>query len=238
MPRPYASETVSESSISPFRTYCGHRSHYILTPSMKRTSRASTAAEGGTGGAPFARGGPSRARHQAVVAQNEGAAATGSRQPPSAALGGNNEGDPPLPPSLAAAELDAAQSSLATSKASLALLRVQIEEEDAVAVREARSGRSEGDIDPRFGAECAALIRMTSKPFADLPRVLQRRVVEAALRIRLREAEADVARDAERVEEAEAGVVAEASEHNAEQPFVLLPDVLQKMIIDLLPVGR
>ena len=120
----------------------------------------------------------------------------------------------------------------------MASLRTQIKREDAVAVREARSGRSEGDIDPRFGAECAALIRMTSKPFAELPRVLQRRVVEAALRIRLKEAEAVLARDAERVREAEAGVVAEASEHNAEQPIVLLPDVLQKKIIDLLPIGR
>ena len=95
-----------------------------------------------------------------------------------------------------------------------------------------------GDIDLRFGAECAALIRMTSKPFAELPRVLQRRVVEAALRIRLNYAESAASRDAERVAEAEAGVAAEASEHNAGQPIVLLPDVLQKKIIDLLPIGR
>ena len=33
-------------------------------------------------------------------------------------------------------------------------------------------------------------------------------------------------------------VAAEASEHNAEQPIVLLPDVLQKKIIDLLPAER
>ena len=31
---------------------------------------------------------------------------------------------------------------------------------------------------------------------------------------------------------------AEASAHNAGQPIVLLPDALQKMIIDLLPIGR
>ena len=200
---------------------------------MKRTSRASSLAEGGAGGAPAARGSPSRARHERVDAGNDGAA-PGSRQPPSAAV----EGDPHLSPSLAAAELAAAKSSLASSKASLASIRSQIKREDAIAVREARSGRSIGDIDPRFGAECAALILMTSKPFAELPRVLQRRVVEAALRIRLEEAEADVVRDAERVEEAEAGVAAEASEHNAGQPIVLLPDVLQKKIIDLLPTGR
>ena len=107
-----------------------------------------------------------------------------------------------------------------------------------MAVREARSGRSEGDIDPCFGAECAALIRMTSKPFADLPRVLQRRVVEAALRIRLKDAESAASRDAERVREAVTVVAAEVSEHNAGQPIVLLPDVLQKKIIDLLPIGR
>ena len=42
-------------------------------------------------------------------------------------------------------------------------------------------------------------------------------------------------RDAKRVVKAEAGV---SSAHNAEQPIVLLPDVLQKKIIDLLPSGR
>ena len=69
---------------------------------------------------------------------------------------------------------------LSSSSASLESLRVQITREGAAAVREARRGRSEGNIDPRFGIECAALIRnpMTSKPFADLPSVLQRRVIE------------------------------------------------------------
>ena len=54
-------------------------------------------------------------------------------------------------------------------------------------------------------------------------------------RARLREAEAAAAGLAARVVEAEAGV---ASEHNAEQSIVLLPDVLQQRIVDLLPSGR
>ena len=118
-------------------------------------------------------------------------------------------------------------------------IRIQIDEEEDAAVREARSGQKEGEIDPLFGDECAALIRLTTKPFARLPRVLQRRVVAAALQIRLGEAEAVVGRDAERLKVAERWVVTEAERaHNAEQPLVLLPDVLQGKIIDFLPSGR
>ena len=69
--------------------------------------------------------------------------------------------------------------------------------------------------------------------------MLQRRVVVAALQIRLEEAEAAFERDAERVKEAERWVATVAERaHNAEQPFVLLPDALQRQIIDLLPIGR
>ena len=48
-----------------------------------------------------------------------------------------------------------------------------------------------------------------------------------------------MARDAERLKEAERWVATEAERaHNAGQPIVLLPDVLQRKIIDLLPSGR
>ena len=209
------------------------------------------AAEGGGGADP--RQGPGRSLSASTSSSKTGAAAGpgiiphGIGQGAACATENASDSDPALaatqpvdfcPPSPADAELAGAKAALASSEASLAALRIQIEEEDAVAVREASSGRSEGRIDPRFGIECAALIRMTSKPFADLPRVLQRRVVEAALRIRLNESEAAASRDAKRVKMAEAGVAAEASEHNAGQPIVLLPDVLQRKIIDLLPVGR
>ena len=42
-------------------------------------------------------------------------------------------------------------------------------------------------------------------------------------------------RFARRAKEAEAGV---AAKHNSVQPFALLPDVMQRVIIDLLPSGR
>ena len=58
--------------------------------------------------------------------------------------------------------------------------------------------------------------------------MIRRRVVEVA--------EADVSRDAKKVAKAEVGKL--APEHNAVQPFVLLPSELQWMIIDLLPTGR
>ena len=60
----------------------------------------------------------------------------------------------------------------------------------------------------------------------------------AGIVARLEEAGIAFAKASERVRKAEVAVASEASEHNARQPFVLLPDVLQKQIIDLLPIGR
>ena len=60
----------------------------------------------------------------------------------------------------------------------------------------------------------------------------------ACLVAELSEAEAAAAADAERVKEAEAKVTATAFAHNWEQPIVLLPDALQRKIIDLFPIGR
>ena len=61
----------------------------------------------------------------------------------------------------------------------------------------------------------------------------------ADLRLRLSEAKVALSKGAKRVKEAERWAATEAERaHNAEQPFVLLPDVLQKKIIDLLPIGR
>ena len=55
----------------------------------------------------------------------------------------------------------------------------------------------------------------------------------------LSEARGAAAQNAQRVREAERWVAIEAERaHNARQPFVLLPDVLQKKIINLLPSGR
>ena len=66
-------------------------------------------------------------------------------------MGSDGAPHPPLPPlhlSPAAAELAAAEAALASSWAALASLRTQIELEEAAAVREARSGRKEGEIPP------------------------------------------------------------------------------------------
>ena len=61
----------------------------------------------------------------------------------------------------------------------------------------------------------------------------------ADLHRRIEEADAAVARGARRVVEAERWVATEVERaHNEVQPFVLLPNVLQRKIIDLLPCGR
>ena len=169
------------------------------------------------------------------------AAAAAPLQPP--------RGEPPLPTlhtsvdvaeSAAKVALAAFRAAVSMSTAADESLRAHLEKEEASTTtgRATRSGLVEGRIDPLFGNECAALIRMTSKPFAELPRVLQRRVVEAARRVLQEAADAADADWREKCKEAFKLKAAFASEHNAMQSFVLLPDVLQNKIIDLLPAGR
>ena len=112
--------------------------------------------------------------------------------------------------SSAEAELAAAEASLADSEAYLLSILYRIEEEEGE------------EVDGLEGVD---------EEWED---------TMAALRIGMQEAEAAVSRDAKRVREAEVGVAAEASAHNAEQPLLLamLPDVLHTQIVDHLPSAK
>ena len=102
------------------------------------------------------------------------------------------------------------------------------------------AGRASSDAGGELGGGSVPVTSFLEQPIAaaSASALAALEVRVAQLSSELVEAEAVVARDAERVREAEVWVAAEASEHNAEQPIVLLPDVLQRRIIDLLPIGR
>ena len=89
----------------------------------------------------------------------------------------------------------------------------------------------------KIRGECKTNPDVDCRVFSNLP-VWRRGPIHAQVNTRLEEAGITLTKASERVKEAQAGAAASASLHNAEQPFVLLPDVLQNIIIDLLPIGR
>ena len=160
----------------------------------------------------------------------------------------NRSAPPPTPAaSPLVVELEAARADLALSQGLMKDLRKRFNEaraalaEDAagVAAGDEADGRAISSGGGESGGGSAPAAPLLEQPAASASTstsaTLEARI--AQLTSELVEAEAVVSRDAKRVREAEIGVAAEASEHNAEQPIVLLPGVLQRKIIDLLPIG-
>ena len=153
---------------------------------------------------------------------------------------GNAPVPPPEPPSPASAELAAAKAALSQSKSLVASLNAEKNEAEAALVRAIER------MEVALPFKCEGGERSPSFDFPPQASELEsaRAAVAASsaslveIVARLKEAGIPLAKASERMRKAGVVVAAEASEHNARQAFVLLPDALQQKIIDLLPIGR